>query len=540
MMAENVIQYLEVSARRFPEKTAFADKDRALTYEKLRRTARNIGSCVSTYGSRQPVAVFMDKTAEAAAAFLGVVYGGCFYCPLDAKMPAERLNTILSVLKPVLLITSRKLQKQAEGLEYAGPVQFYEEISRYPDRGQELDEIREGIRREDPLYVLFTSGSTGVPKGVLVGEGVVVNYLEWLDETFSFSHEDVFGNQAPLYFDVSVHDMYGALYFGARMEILPTSYFSFPVKLVEYMRERKVTAFLWVPSAMGIIANLDVFSFGVPESLRYVMFAGEVLPGKVLAYWISHLPGAVYANLYGPTETFVCTAYVMEEEEKERYRTGKGEPGPLPIGEPIKASRAVILGEDKKPVKEGEAGELYMGGRCLAMGYYGDARRTEESFIRYLGDAQETAPRDGQAKEGLGGAVRLYRTGDLVRRDERGQLIYLSRKDHQIKHMGYRIELGEIEAAAAGVEEISSCACIYDEKKKKIILCYEEKLKDHGKSPEGKAGKDLEKSVLEAALARKLPGYMMPGQFCRFPVLPHNANGKLDRKELKRLLTDQN
>lgn len=517
MMAEHVIQYLEASARRFPEKTAFADKDRALTFQELRRMARSIGSCVSTYGFRQPVAVFMDKTAEAAAAFLGAVYGGCFYCPLDAKMPAERLNTILSLLKPVLLITSRKLQKQAERLDYAGPVQFYEEISQYPDKGYVLDEIRDGICREDPLYVLFTSGSTGVPKGVLVSEGVVVNYLEWLDETFSFSSADVFGNQAPFYFDVSVHDLYGALYFGARMEILPPSFFSFPVKLVEYMQERGVTAFLWVPSAMGIIANLDVFSFGVPEGLRYVMFAGEVLPGKVLAYWLRYLPEAAYANLYGPTETFVCTAYVMDDEEKERYRTGNGGLGPLPIGRPIKDSQAVILGEDGKPVKEGGAGELYMGGKCLAMGYYGDAQRTKERFIE-------------------SGAVRLYQTGDLVRCDSRGELIYLSRKDDQIKHMGYRIELGEIEAAASGVEGISSCACIYEEKKKMLILCYvgngeEVVLEDRGKG--------WEKGVLEAALAKKLPSYMMPGKFCRFPVLPYNANGKLDRKELKRMLTRQ-
>lgn len=516
-MAEHVIEYLEISARKFPEKTAFADKDRELTFQELYRRARSIGSCVCAYGSRQPVAVFMEKTAEAAAAFLGTVYGGCFYCPLDAGMPVDRLNTILSVLNPVLLITSRNLCRQAEKLEYSGAVQFYEEISHYPDKGEKLDAIRDGISRKDPLYVLFTSGSTGVPKGVLVGEEVVVNYLEWLDETFSFTHEDVFGNQAPFYFDVSVHDIYGALYFGARMEILPASYFSFPVKLVEYMRERGVTAFLWVPSAMGIIANLDVFSFGVPESLRYVMFAGEVLPGKVLSYWIRHLPDAVYANLYGPTETFVCTAYVMCDEEKERYKTGEGELGPLPIGKPVKHSAAYILGEDLLPVKEGEAGELCMGGSCLAMGYYQDEERTAERFMDKLCIPQDTGTREVRQH-----ALRLYRTGDLVRRDERGELIYLSRMDDQIKHMGYRIELGEIEAAAAGVEGISACACIYDEKKKRLILCYE--------------GKEWEKKELEATLARKLPGYMMPGRFCYFPVLPHNANGKLDRKELRRML----
>lgn len=500
MAAENVIACLKASARNFPEKTAFADKDRALTYKELLRTAKSIGSVVSSYGLRRPVAVFMDKTAEAAAAFLGVVYGGCFYCSLDSRMPKQRLTTILSVLRPVLLITSRELEEEAKELGYSGPIRLYEEISRAPDKGAELDAVSDGMGREDPLYVLFTSGSTGVPKGVLVSEGVVLNYLEWLDETFSFTHEDVFGNQAPLYFDVSVHDIYGALYFGARMEILPPSYFSFPIKLVDYMRERGITAFLWVPSAMGILANLDVFSFCVPEKLKYVMFAGEVLPEKVLNYWLKHVPGAVYANLYGPTETFVCTAYVMgEEEKKARIRGEMG--GLLPIGRPIKDSRALILDEHLMPVKEGEMGELYMGGSCLALGYYQDEKRTAESFA---------------------GSPRLYRTGDMVRWNEKGELLYLSRRDDQIKHMGYRIELGEIEAAALSVEGISSCACIYDETKKRLILCY--------------AGREQEKKEMEKALADKLPVYMMPGRFRYFPVLPQNANGKLDRKELRRML----
>ncbi|MCI9592797.1 MAG: amino acid adenylation domain-containing protein [Lachnospiraceae bacterium] len=500
MAVESVIACLKASAQNFPEKTAFADKDRALTYEELLRTARSIGSVVSSYGLRCPVAVFMDKTAEAAAAFLGVVYGGCFYCPLDSRMPVQRLMTILSVLRPVLMITSRELEGRARELGYSGPIRCFEEISQAPDKGRELDAIADGIDREDPLYVLFTSGSTGVPKGVLVSEGVVLNYLEWLEESFSFTHRDVFGNQAPLYFDVSVHDIYGALYFGARMEILPPSYFSFPVKLVDYMQERGVTAFLWVPSAMGIMANLDVFSFGVPEKLRYVMFAGEVLPEKVLDYWLEHVPGAVYANLYGPTETFVCTAYVMGEEEKEA-RLRKEITGLLPIGRPIKDSQAIVLDEHLLPVKEGEAGELYMGGSCLALGYYRDEQRTAESFA---------------------GSPRLYRTGDMVRWNEKGELCYLSRRDDQIKHMGYRIELGEIEAAALGMEGISACACIYDEKKKRLILCY--------------AGREQEKKELEKALADKLPAYMMPGHFRYFPVLPQNANGKLDRKELRRML----
>lgn len=504
-MVRGVIRYLEASAGRHPDKTAFADKERSLTFLETWRIARSIGSSICESGyRRRPVAVFMEKKAESVAAFLGVVCGGCFYCPLDPKMPKERLDTILSVLQPAALITDRSKEEQVEALAYDGPVFFYEEISIHQDLGDQLDAVLDQVTEQDPLYVLFTSGSTGIPKGVLVGQRVVIDYLRWLEEAFAYSSEDVFGNQAPLYFDVSVHDIYGALYFGARMEIIPPSYFSFPVRLVEYMNERKVTTFLWVPSAMGMIANLDAFQFALPKYLRHVMFAGEVLPVKHLDYWVRYLPDAVYANLYGPTETFVCTAYVMDKEE-DRDK-------PLPIGKPILNSRAVILDEEDCPVEDGSVGELCMKGSCLALGYYRDPERTAASFV--------IDPSNPDYPE------RIYRTGDLVRIDARGDLIYISRKDDQIKHMGYRIELGEIETAAAGVEGIRDCACIYDGEKKRICLCYD--------------GRQLEKKELEQRLAKKLPVYMMPGRFCYYPALPHNANGKIDRKRLKEMQDEKN
>ncbi len=508
-MARRVIEYLDAAARKYPEKTAFADAEKEISFSALRKTARSIGKSILSQGiCRGPVAVLMEKNVDCAAAFLGVAYSGSFYCPLDCRMPAGRLNTILSVLEAKLLITSRSLKERLGETSFSGTVLVYEEISQWGEVGEEAgeevgDEVGDGLERalslvteQDPLYVLFTSGSTGVPKGVLVGERVVTNYLEWLGKTFPFTSEDVFGNQAPFYFDVSVHDIYAALYFGARMEIIPPSYFSFPIKLVEYMNERRITAFLWVPSAMGIVANLDVFRFACPKDLKYVMFAGEVLPRKHLEYWRRYLPGAVYANLYGPTETFVCTAYVLE--------AGEAGEEPLPIGKPIDNAQAVILGEDGLLAKEGEEGELCLRGSCLAIGYYGDPERTKASFIQNPGCTAYPE--------------RIYRTGDLVRRDKDGNLIYLSRRDYQIKHMGYRIELGEIEAAAAGIEGINDCACIYDGQKKQIILCYD--------------GKELGKRELEEQLSKKLPPYMMPGKFRFYPGLPHNANGKIDRKKL--------
>ncbi len=499
-MAAHVIDYLKASGEAYPEKVAFADQKNSFTFRKAEETARRIGSAIMNQGIvRQPVAVYMEKTVESIVSFLGVVCSGNFYCPLDTRMPAERVNTILSVLKPAVILTDQAHKESAQQFAFEGHVLLYEEAIAAADGGKRLDQVISAITETDPLYVLFTSGSTGVPKGVLVSERVVTNYMEWLDETFDISSEDVFGNQAPLYFDVSVHDIYSALYFGARMEIIPPSYFSFPIKLIEYMDERKITSFLWVPSAMGIVAKLDVFSFAVPQYLRHVMFAGEVLQRKHLDYWRRYLPHAVYANLYGPTETYVCTAFVMPE--------GMEGDGPLPIGQPIRNSQALILDEEGREVADGEEGELCMRGSCLAIGYYGDLERTKASF--------QQNPCCSAYPD------RIYRTGDLVKRDKEGQLVYLSRKDYQIKHMGYRIELGEIEAAADRVEGIADCACIYDEVKGRIIFCYD--------------GKELEKKSLEQELAKRLPAYMMPSRFVYYPALPHNANGKIDRKKLKEM-----
>ena len=208
-MAAHVIDYLKASAEAYPEKVAFADQKNSFTFRKAEETARRIGSAIMNQGIvRQPVAVYMEKTVESIVSFLGVVCSGNFYCPLDTRMPAERVNTILSVLKPAVILTDQAHKESAQQFAFEGHVLLYEEAIAAADGGKRLDQVISAITETDPLYVLFTSGSTGVPKGVLVSERVVTNYMEWLDETFDISSEDVFGNQAPLYFDVSVHSVF--------------------------------------------------------------------------------------------------------------------------------------------------------------------------------------------------------------------------------------------------------------------------------------------------------------------------------------------
>lgn len=497
-MAHSVLEYLENSASLYPNKEAYEDSDKVLSFSEVRMQARKIGCVLADVigKTREPIAVFMEKNVESIVCFFGALYSGNFYCPLDSHMPVERIATIMSVLKPAVVLTDEAHKEQAESFAGDSKVVLLEESFGIAEEKADALAVWETITEQDPMYVLFTSGSTGVPKGVLLSHLVLINYFEWLDKTFEYNESDVFGNQAPLYFDVSMHDVYGALYFGAKMVIIPQVMFSFPVKLIEYMNEKKISTFLWVPSAMGIVANLKTFGTIKPEYLKHVMFAGEVLPRKQLDYWAENLPDVVYANLYGPTETFVCTGYIRKGNEPE------GEP--LSIGKPISNAQALILDDNGKEVPLGETGELCMRGSCLALGYYCNPERTSTSFTQ--NPTHDRYP------------DRIYHTGDLVYCNQDGDLIYVSRKDFQIKHMGYRIELGEIENAANLVEEVNDCACIYDSQRKRIILYYD--------------GIQMDKKELLAKMGERIPQYMIPGRVVYMEQLPHNANGKIDRKAL--------
>ena len=498
-MERSLLTFLERAAARYPDKRAYADLETAYTFGEMLETARRIGSALAARvdTAKAPVAVYLEKSAHCVAAYFGALCCGAFYCPIDAEMPLERIRLIMGVLQPRAVITTAALAENARAAAPEAEILFFGDLAAADVNAAALAALQETVTENDPAYVLFTSGSTGVPKGVLLPHRVLIRYLEWLDQQFDLGPDDVFGNQAPLYFDISTHDIYGTAYFGACMEIIPPHLFSFPVKLVEYLNERRVTTFLWVPSAMSSVARLKTFRAAKPLYLRAIMFAGEVLPRKQLDYWVENLPDAVYANLYGPTETFVCTGYLR--------RGGEPEDEPLPIGKAITDSEALVLTEDGREALPGETGELCLRGSCLALGYYRDPTRTAESFVQN--------PLHGAYPD------RIYRTGDLVTKDARGDLLYVSRKDFQIKRMGYRIELGEIETAANAVDGVEECACVYLSRRERITLYYE--------------GRQLEEAALRAELERRLPKYMLPDRLVYLKALPRNANGKIDRPALK-------
>ena len=505
-MVTTILDYLDAAASRYPDRTAYRDMENSCSFSELFHMARAIGSRLGALNAPgRPVAVLMEKSVSMAAACLGVVEGGMCYCPVDISMPAERLSLILSVLEPAAVIGEPAALQFLNGEQPDCPVFLFEELISQPEDNLLLAKIRKGLLSSSPLYILFTSGSTGVPKGVVVSHSVVMNNMEWLETEYRLGPEDVLGNQAPFHFDVADHDLYCPLKFGCSAVLIPQEYFSFPARLIELLNRERVTAIFWVPFALGMMAAFQAFEAETPKFLRYVFFAGEVMPVKQMNYWRRFVPEPLYVNMYGSTETHITLYHPLTREYSEEER--------IPIGKPCGNVRVLVLEEGDVPVtpESGGIGELCILGGALSLGYYKNPELTKTRFTEN--------PLNPCYPE------RMFRTGDLVRYNEDGDLVYQNRADHQIKRLGYRIELGEIEAAAGGMDGLLEWACAYDEKKQTILFFY--------------TGEEKERKELSSFLGRRIPKYMMPGWFLHLDSMPRTGSGKIDRKGLLSLYQKQ-
>ena len=502
-MHASVLEWLEESAVRYADKTALVDEWESYTYKEYHDKAVGIADAIiaTGLGNKKPVVVYLNKSIKVLASFMGIAYTGNFYSPIDIDMPAQRVNRILEVLEPEVVITTAELKEEFAKFDYKGSYLIYEDISPIA-KSDAVEEATAKIIDTDLLYVLFTSGSTGMPKGVCITHRGVIDYTDWVTETFEITSEDSFGNQAPFYFDNSILDIYSAMKTGATVYIIPKLLFPQPVRLLEYLKENKINTIFWVPSALMVVSKLKAFrNVDLTDTLKRVLFCGEVMPNKQLNIWRKFLPDALYANLYGPTEiTDACTYYIVDREFADDES--------LPIGIPMKNTEIMVLDDENRLVTEpGVVGELCVRGTGVATGYYKNPERTAQAFVQNpLNDAYEE---------------KIYRTGDLVEYNEYHELIYLSRKDFQIKHMGHRIELGEIETAVSSLPDVTMNCCLYDEKHSKIVLFLD---------------KNMTKDEVNSALTNMVPEYMLPGKVIFMEVMPLNANGKIDRVALKEFL----
>jgi len=501
-MKRNILQYLEEAAGKVPDKTAYFSETISMTYDEMLKASQAIGTKLAKKMQEisRPVMVFMDKSPLCLAAFWGTVYSRNFYVPCDTGMPEYRLSLIVENLKPAAVITD--MAHYDEARKFSSQVFLYEEMVETQIDSELLLNIRESAIDTDPIYVLYTSGSTGVPKGVVVCHASLIDYVEDFCNAIPLKEDDIIANQAPFYFDASLIDIYCTLKLSATMGIVPLEYFSMPLKLLEYLENNKITALRWVPSAMKMVFTFKGFKSLKPSYLRTVIFGAESMPTKCYNYWKENYPEATFIQIYGPTEiTGVCTYYIIDQDYADDET--------IPIGNAFFNTEVFLLDEEDNLIKRPDVtGEICIKGSCLALGYYNSPEKTSEVFTQN--------PLNPYYPE------RIYRTGDLAKYNDRKQLVFISRKDSQIKHMGHRIELGEIETAVASLPGIKDVCCLYNQEKQKIVLFYE--------------SDQLEIEKLSEELKGRLVRYMIPNVLKKMDSLPHMKSGKVDRQELKKLL----
>ncbi|MCF0229170.1 MAG: amino acid adenylation domain-containing protein [Parasporobacterium sp.] len=507
-MQFNITEWLDRTAEKFPDKTAISDEYGQITFKEYRDKSKAIAAKIieTGCGPQKPVVVYMKKSAKVLVSFLAAAYSRNFYSPIDIDMPPSRVERILEILQPSVVITTADLKDRFSAICDTCSFIIYEDVDPETTDITEVNKTAASVIDTDLLYVLFTSGSTGVPKGVGIRHRSLIDYIDWVTKEFDITPEDNFASQAPFYFDNSILDIYSTLKTGAALYITPKELFSKPVELLNYLVQNNISTIFWVPTELIMVARIKALrKVDLTGTLKRVLFCGEVMPNKELNFWRQYLPDITYSNLYGPTEiTDACTFYTVDREFRDEE--------PLPIGKPMPNTEVLVLDDNDKlitPSETGVIGELCVKGTCLAVGYYKNPEKTRAAFVQNpLNDMYEE---------------KIYRTGDLVSYNEYGELMYNGRKDFQIKHLGHRIELGEIETAAASFDDITRNCCIYDAKHSRIVIFIT-------------AEKEILRDDFRKRMEKLVPAYMVPEKIITLDEMPLNQNGKIDRNKLKEMV----
>jgi len=518
-MAYLLQQLLSNSASRYAEKTAVWARGRSLSYRELEERSNQLAHLLQQRGvcKGDRVGLFFPKCVESLVCMLGVLKAGAVYVPLDPLAPGDRVGYIIANCSIQVLLTNAEKRQVLDAATLqslklciltdntSGPVNGsatlpWSAITEFPsDHAPQVT-----LTETDLAYILYTSGSTGRPKGVMLSHRNALTFVDWCAAKFQICAQDQLSNHAPLHFDLSVFDVYNALEAGATLHLVTEDIALFPTSVANFIESRGITVWYSVPSALTLLLlHADLKAEKVPQ-LRTILFAGEVFPMKYLRELAQRLPQVELYNLYGPTETNVCTYYKVERERLNNLDK-------LPIGIACENTEVFAVKDtDEIVTKVGDQGELFVRGPSVTYGYWADVEKTRKMVVpnRFQPNFQEN----------------MYRTGDLVQLGEDGNYYFLGRRDSMIKSRGYRIELGEIESAMLshpGVREVAAVAIpddVIGNRIKAVVARHE--------------GNSLRPVDLQQHCAARIPKYMIPEiiEFCN--SLPKTSTGKIDRVRL--------
>ena len=493
----NVLEYLEnIDVN---NQKGIKDLKDYISYQDLKIISKRIGTfLIRKTASRKAIPIYMEKGAKCVSLFMGSLYAGCFYTLLNTDLPAKRLKDIMNVLESDIILTDNDHLKTIKEIFPEKSIYCYEDMINSDIDLSLLSKRRENSLSGDPVYANFTSGSTGVPKGVLISHDNIISFIDTFTATFNISKNDCIGNQAPFDFDVSVKDIYSALKTGAMLVIVPKEYFSQPALLLDYLEDNKVTTLVWAVSALCLVSSFHGLNYKKPQMINKIFFSGEVMPVKHLNNWLQAYPKALFVNLYGPTEiTCNCTYHIIDKQKNYDI---------IPIGRAFLNHQVFLIDNNNLEIKDDDIkGEIVVKSKTVALGYYNDLVRTKRAFIQN--------PLNNKYLD------IVYKTGDLGYYHN-GELYFAGRRDFQVKYMGHRIELEEIDKNITNIPGIIRSTTLFILEKEKLVCFY--------------VG-TMERKELYSNLKKDLPLFMVPTKYYKLDNMPLTKNGKVDRGELKRL-----
>ncbi len=506
------------SASRFPNREAFRCGGKSLTFKEIEAKMNQLANLLHQIGIKKGdrIGIYLNRSLETAIAIYGIMQAGAIYVPLDPKVPVERTRFLINDCGIKILITNnaqrRNIQNIIESSTNLEAIIGVKEMDNVPTFSWEkLEELPTQftlpfpVLESDVAYIIYTSGSTGDPKGIMHTHASGLAYAQLTADLYELNETDIFGNHAPIYFDISTLGYFTAPFVGGCTVIASDAHIVLPASLSQLIEKEKITVWYSVPLALIQMLQNGSLEEKNMDTLRWIFYAGEAFPPKYLRQLMELWGHAKFSNIYGPTELNQCTYYNIPNPP-----TGEEA---IPLGKVWKNTESIVLDENEKELKSGE-GELCVRSMTMMKGYWQQPEMTEQSFYR--------------RKNNTNTDDIFYRTGDLVRLDENNILHFLGRKDHQVKIRGYRVELGSIEAKLVS----------HDAVKEAVVLAIRKKEENLELEAVVILQPDIETSqeALTLFLKEKLPIYAIPEKITFVASFPRTGSGKVKRSALKKLL----